>query len=133
MRKCPEDQAADLYNYMFQILMRPSGTEITIFRLFGVGIWAKKPLQERLNDLSIPVSFIYGEKDWMDGEAGQIVADSHTAESRVWIVHDSDHHLYIDNPAEFSEKIIEEMSEVLGKGKPTFEEQPEQKRHLSNN
>jgi len=61
----------------------------------------------------------------MDGAAGQIVAEEHRAESRVWIVHDSDHHLYLDNPAEFSDKIIEEMSELLGNGKPNFEEQPE--------
>jgi hypothetical protein len=39
------------------------------------GAWAYAPLQERLAELKVPVTFIYGEHDWMQPAAGQAAAD----------------------------------------------------------
>lgn len=38
------------------------------------GAWAHAPLLERLAELKVPVTFIYGESDWMNPAAGQAVA-----------------------------------------------------------
>lgn len=38
------------------------------------GAWAHAPLQERLAELKVPVTIIYGEHDWMNPAAGQAVA-----------------------------------------------------------
>jgi hypothetical protein len=50
--------------------MRPGSTEEAIFILFDMGLHALMPLdcQTRLANanLPFPVSFIFGERDWMD-------------------------------------------------------------------
>jgi hypothetical protein len=47
--------------------MRPPCGEYALNSLLQVGAWAKKPLIDRLPILEMPVSFFYGEFDWMDG------------------------------------------------------------------
>jgi len=65
-----EEEAAALKEYLMQIFQRPGSTEFAIFHLFDMGLHAHIPLNDerRLarNDLPFPVSFIYGEHDWMD-------------------------------------------------------------------
>jgi cardiolipin-specific phospholipase len=59
----------------------------------------------------MPITFYYGDRDWMDYRAGQRTIDRNqyfSAEapeaglSQVFIIPDSDHHLYLDNPAAFA-------------------------------
>lgn len=95
--------------------MRPGSTEYAIFVCFEVGMYSITPLERenRLgnHDISFPVSFFYGDKDWMDYKAGERVivnnkfynqADPKAGLSQVYIISNSDHHLYLDNPDEFA-------------------------------
>ncbi len=75
-----------------------------------------------MGSVKIPVSFYFGDRDWMYTEAGQKIVNKNPhkgTKSHVYIIKDSDHHLYFDNPQEFVEKIIEDLQnldeEVLDK------------------
>jgi cardiolipin-specific phospholipase len=74
----PEESVAML-NYMHQIFMRDGSTEYAIFVCFHVGMFAINPLEaeERLSnpDLNLPISFFYGDRDWMDHKAGRRVIE----------------------------------------------------------
>jgi hypothetical protein len=54
--------------------MREESTERAIFLCFYAGMWAKRPLSslDRLGNpnLPFPVSFFYGDRDWMDRKGG---------------------------------------------------------------
>ena len=76
-----EEEAAALKEYLFQIFLLPGSTEYAVFHLFDQGLHAHIPLNDerRLtrSDLPFPVSFIYGEEDWMDSRgADNIVRTS---------------------------------------------------------
>ena len=112
----PEESVAML-NYMHQIFMRDGSTEYAIFVCFHVGMFAINPLEaeERLSnpDLNLPISFFYGDRDWMDHRAGRRVIERNrytsSQLSAVYTVNDSDHHMYFDNPEEFARLIIADI------------------------
>ena len=66
-------------------------------------MFAFHPLEEedRLGGINIPVSFFYGDRDWMLKFGGENVVAKNPFcgyQSHVYIIEDSDHHLYFDNP-----------------------------------
>ena len=102
-----------MHNYMHQIFMREGSTEYAIFVCFHVGMFAINPLEteDRLGNpgLNLPVSFFYGDIDWMDEHSGRRVVEKNTYKdklSHVYIVNKSDHHMYFDNPEEFAKLIV---------------------------
>ncbi len=64
---------------MHQCLMREGSTEYAIFICFEVGMFAKKPLEleNRLGnpDIDLPMSFFYGDIDWMDYRGGNRILE----------------------------------------------------------
>jgi len=76
-------------------------------------MFAKHPLESPSllgnPELPFPVSFFYGDIDWMDIEGGRRVVEINQfkgTHSHVYEVSNSDHHMYIDNPDEFAQLII---------------------------
>lgn len=81
---------------------------------------AHNPLEdkERLGnpDYPIPVSFYYGDIDWMDIKGGERVVEANKfngISSFVYTVSKSDHHMYLDNPEEFAQLIIEDLDKFF--------------------
>lgn len=69
---------------------------------------------ERLADpkLNLPISFFYGDIDWMDEKSGRrVVSNNYYKDtlSHVHIVSESDHHMYLDNPDEFVALIFKDL------------------------
>ncbi len=96
--------------------MREGSTEYAIFICFKLGMFAHNPLEteDRLGNpnLPIPVSFYYGDQDWMDHRGGRRVVEKNTYSgiaSHVYTIHNSDHHMYLDNPEEFARLIITDI------------------------
>jgi cardiolipin-specific phospholipase len=102
---------------MHQIFMREGSTEYAIFICFEIGLWTVNPLesQKRLGspEFALPVSFYYGDSDWMDKRGGQRVVSNNIFNvaqegsdnkplSVVHIIDDSDHNLHLDNPKQLS-------------------------------
>ena len=63
----------------------------------------------------IPVSFIYGDADWVkrvEKEGPQEVVDANpNVGSKLYVIPDSDHNLQMDNPLAFANCII---NDILG-------------------
>ena len=100
--------------------MREGTTEYAIFICFRIGMFAINPLENlsRLGnpDLNLPVSFFYGDIDWMDCNGGERIVErkNHCKDiSKVYIVKNSDHHMYMDNPEEFAYLIINDIQDTL--------------------
>jgi pimeloyl-ACP methyl ester carboxylesterase len=64
-----EQQGEAVRNYMYQIIMRKSTTDCSIIISFSLGLICHDPLntKDKLSSGSfpIPVSFIYGDLDWV--------------------------------------------------------------------
>ena len=95
--------------------MRDGSSEYAIFICFKLGMVAENPLEneDRLgnSELPIPISFFYGDQDWMDVKGGKRVIERSKFKklSQVYIVTNSDHHMYLDNPDEFAALIIKDI------------------------
>lgn len=62
-----------------------------------------------------PVSIFYGDCDWMYDDAAYAIinANQFKSESQLYIITSSDHHLYLDNPEEFTNMIIQDIKHHL--------------------
>jgi hypothetical protein len=59
--------------------MRDGSTEYAIFICFEVGLWAINPLESEnklgSSEFALPISFYYGDSDWMDIRGGKRVVE----------------------------------------------------------
>jgi pimeloyl-ACP methyl ester carboxylesterase len=84
--------------------------------------WAKSPFEERASDLKTPVTFVYGEHDWMDPEAGRRICHTlsklhaeqngtapplRPAQNECIVIKDSGHHTYMESPETFNKIVLE--------------------------
>jgi pimeloyl-ACP methyl ester carboxylesterase len=114
----PEDSKEVVSDYIYQtnVSQTPASGE-DAFRVLSVPIaYAKLPLEEGLlEQLSdkIDLTFMYGDRTWMDGEPGVRVVDARRqrgVESKFHIIPNASHHIYIDNYEYFNQKMIECLS-----------------------
>jgi len=63
----PKNEIDDYKVYLHQTLLREGSTEYSVFVIFDYLMFSHKPLEldERLGGIQIPVSFFYGDRDWM--------------------------------------------------------------------
>ncbi len=74
------------------------------------GAWAHAPLGERFRDLQVPVTFIYGEHDWMNPAAALQVCQevrqerppSMPSDLHVEVIPDAGHFVFMDQPEQFN-------------------------------
>lgn len=113
-----DDQGEAVRDYMYQIFMRPGTTEYALMICFDIMLYCRYPPlanPERMasKEFPIPVSFIYGDADWvlsLEGDAGKNVVEANQSdESRYHIVAHSDHNMHMDNPVEFANIIINDI------------------------
>ena len=64
-----DEQVEIISDYQYQMVMRPPSTETCLMIMFAPGMVCHHPLEapEKLGnkEFPIPVSFIYGENDWV--------------------------------------------------------------------
>ena len=113
----PKKEIVDYKIYLHQTLLRAGSTEYCIFICFDAFMFAHHALEEddRLGGVPIPVSFFFGDRDWMMKDGGYAVVDKNPhkdTHSRMHIISDSDHHMYFDNPEEFAMKILEDLENL---------------------
>ncbi|CAI2369950.1 unnamed protein product [Moneuplotes crassus] len=100
--------------YLYQLLMREQSGEKAIFKLMKMPILAYTPIYDELDKLNshkIEISFVYGDRDWIDTQMGGTNVSQLLKRrgEKVSIIHDSDHHLYLDNPEDLLDSLDEEM------------------------
>ena len=94
-------------DYLHQTVAMEGSTEYAIFACFNHYLFALHPLieEDRLAGLHLPISVFYGDRDWMNREGIEQIMENNAFKdkhSRIYYVTDSDHHMYFDNPEEFS-------------------------------
>jgi pimeloyl-ACP methyl ester carboxylesterase len=84
---------------------------------FSLGFICQDPLniKEKLSSgaFPIPVSFIYGDLDWVkrvekEGP-DEVIAANPNAASKYYLIPDSDHNLHMDQPLAFANCIINDL------------------------
>ena len=75
------------------------------------------PMAGRMDNLKVPVSFWYGDKDWMSPEGGieacrRMKEGGNKEKVETVIVARAGHHVYLDNPEKVNELLMEELSGV---------------------
>lgn len=93
--------------------------------LLAPGAYARYPLIKRLPRLNCPITFIYGDHDWMDENGGRDVLKSlkskpgsvtnalQLKKSKVLINSHSGHWVHLENPKGFNKIIRQELIESL--------------------
>lgn len=104
-----------LGDYLYHNLAATHGSgERALSRVLKPGAWAHSPLRHRLPkiDPSIPVHFIFGDRDWMNSTAPQELKESAEAGGgtgqRISITHvpNAGHQLFLDNPRGFNAELL---------------------------
>jgi pimeloyl-ACP methyl ester carboxylesterase len=99
--------------------------------------WAAAPMEHRVGGLKPPVTFIYGENDWMDAEGGKRVCERLKAEqahaaptngaaaangsakevphrNSVLFIEKTGHFPFMEKPAVFDELLLDVIGHTLG-------------------
>jgi cardiolipin-specific phospholipase len=110
----PQD-ADDLYEYLSAITALEGAGEYALQRLLKPGAYAKRPLADRLDQLQMKTVFVYGDRDWMDPTIPlcKLQLKSLHPESRLEIIKDAGHQLFLDNSDSFNSLLISILSEDL--------------------
>eukprot|EP00197_Chlamydomonas_leiostraca_P014436 CAMPEP_0202859838 /NCGR_PEP_ID=MMETSP1391-20130828/1792_1 /ASSEMBLY_ACC=CAM_ASM_000867 /TAXON_ID=1034604 /ORGANISM="Chlamydomonas leiostraca, Strain SAG 11-49" /LENGTH=440 /DNA_ID=CAMNT_0049538931 /DNA_START=127 /DNA_END=1446 /DNA_ORIENTATION=+ len=113
---------ADVFKTYFyhSIAGRGSG-EHALRHLLAPGAWAHEPLSQRLRELKVPVTFIYGAEDWMRPahavelckelraeRAQKVPTDLHCE-----IIRDAGHFVFLDQPEAFSRALVDALAPHL--------------------
>lgn len=104
-RRLPTLPAADVLlfsEYMYHMTADVGSGEYALGTLMRPGAWAKEPLHDRLQELEMPVAFIYGSDDWMDYRHAQEAAAQIKVPVKIIRVPNSGHQLYLENPVAFN-------------------------------
>lgn len=119
------DEADAVGSYLHQITAQEGSGEHALRHLLGFGAWAHAPLGQRLEALSgVPVSFVYGQRDWMKYEHAEAVAARldeirpRTAEGdhEVVVLPDAGHFPFIETPRAFDDAVARILRQYQGKG-----------------
>ncbi|GIL68065.1 hypothetical protein Vafri_21379 [Volvox africanus] len=99
--------------YFYSIAALPGSGEYALRHLLAPGAWAHAPLEERLHELRVPVTFIYGKHDWMRPEYAVRLCERLRAERSpsapndlsVEIIEDAGHFVFLDQPELFDKAL----------------------------
>jgi cardiolipin-specific phospholipase len=109
-RNVPDEDLEYLELYLYHVNNYPGSGEFALKELFVDGGFALKPLCERI--VRTPTLFIYGDRDWMDPAGAAQNASCNECEVRTEIISRSGHHMYIDNPEELTQKMLDALSSM---------------------
>jgi len=107
------DDTKAMHEYILNITLAKGSGEYCISHLLAPGAFARRPVVDRIHALKVPVTFVYGDTDWMDPEGGsQSVENMRQAgngQGRMYIVPHAGHHLYLDNPKATNDLLTKEL------------------------
>ncbi|RUS28823.1 Alpha/Beta hydrolase protein [Jimgerdemannia flammicorona] len=103
-----EGEQHDLYH----ISSLPGSGEYALAAILAPGAYARTPLINRLKDIKMPTTFMYGQQDWMDYKAAERAREFMGVPTKVLRIPEAGHHLYLDNPKDFDAAVVTEMFEA---------------------
>ncbi|KAH7887994.1 Alpha/Beta hydrolase protein [Phlebopus sp. FC_14] len=110
------EETRDMHDYILNITLAKGSGEYCISHILAPYAFARMPLVDRIAALKIPITFVYGEHDWMDPVGGlQSLEELRKAgnhKGRMFAVPNAGHHVYLDNPSAVNELLVEELNLV---------------------
>ncbi|KAI8474553.1 MAG: Alpha/Beta hydrolase protein [Monoraphidium minutum] len=112
-------------SYFYHIAAAPGSGEYALRHLLAPGAWAHSPLHRRLLELQgVPVTFIYGEHDWMNpanavalsAELDRVRPRAVESDHAVEIIPDAGHYVFIEQPEAFNQTLLRVLRPWLGGG-----------------
>ncbi|KAJ6629238.1 alpha beta-hydrolase [Mycena sp. CBHHK59/15] len=108
-----EEETRDMHDYILNITLAKGSGEYCISHILAPGAHARLPLVDRIAPLKIPVTFVYGDHDWMDPEGGEQSVENlrkaGNGQGRSYIVNNAGHQVYLDNPKAVNDLIVKEL------------------------
>eukprot|EP01134_Creolimax_fragrantissima_P002104 CFRG2104T1 len=104
-----------LTKYMYHTASLPGSGEYALKAFFlpgENGVYGVIPLGERLSQLSIsrtPVTFFYGEMDWMNVTDAYDIAPNMTPKPSIYVIEGAGHNIFLDNADAFNPKLASEL------------------------
>lgn len=99
-------------DYFYQVSVAPRSAELSACTILESGAYAKSPLCRRLPQVNVPVTFVYGEKDWIDVAHGREAAEMMSVPTQVIVAPNAGHHLYFDNAPFFNSVVIDHIKSL---------------------
>lgn len=115
------DEVDAFQKYMYHIVAAKGSGEFALHHLLAPFAWARYPIEQRLAELNVPVTFIYGEFDWMDIKAAHRCCEklketrkpATASDMNVFVTKNAGHYPQIDQPGILSRQIMEACEEYL--------------------
>ncbi|KAG5646445.1 hypothetical protein DXG03_003495 [Asterophora parasitica] len=108
-----EEDTRDLHDYIMNITLAKGSGEYCISHILAPGAHARLPLVDRISELKIPITFVYGDNDWMDPEGGQQSVENlrqaGNGKGRMYIISHAGHHVYLDNVKAVNALLVKEL------------------------
>ncbi|KAG6331712.1 hypothetical protein ID866_7373 [Astraeus odoratus] len=109
-----EDEVRDIHEYIVNITLAKGSGEYCISHILAPFAHARMPLVDRIAALRIPITFVYGEHDWMDPVGGlqslEKLRQAGNHHGRMFVVPGAGHHVYLDNPKAVNDLLTEELN-----------------------
>ncbi|ETW84280.1 hypothetical protein HETIRDRAFT_102868 [Heterobasidion irregulare TC 32-1] len=106
-----EEETRDMHDYITNITLAKGSGEYS--HILAPGAHARMPLVDRIAALKVPVTFVYGEHDWMDPAGGVKSIDNlraaGNAEGRMYVIPRAGHHVYLDNAKAVNKLLLKEL------------------------
>ncbi|KAH9850096.1 alpha/beta-hydrolase [Lenzites betulinus] len=119
-----EDETRAMHDYILNITLAKGSGEYCISHLLAPGAHARRPMVDRIAPLKIPVTFVYGDHDWMDPEGGkesvERLRQAGNGLGRMYMIPHAGHHVYLDNPKAMNDLLIKELDRPAGSGRTSY-------------
>ncbi|OMJ30370.1 putative cardiolipin-specific deacylase, mitochondrial [Smittium culicis] len=103
-----EQEIKLLADYMYHVSAQKGSGEYSIGVILKPFAFARMPLINRLDSIKVPTYFIYGDRDWMDYDAGVELSKKISPHSQVFKLENAGHNMHLDNPEEFN-RVVKEI------------------------
>ncbi|KAG9004004.1 hypothetical protein FRB94_001209 [Tulasnella sp. JGI-2019a] len=121
LKALPDQDARDMNDYMYHITRAKGSGEYCISHILAPGAHARLPLVDRVDKLTVPTTFVYGDDDWMDSKGGaESVKKMRAAgnkDVRNVVIPYAGHHVYLDNPDAMNELLAKELDKTVPSSK----------------
>lgn len=116
-RHFTDEDARDMNNYIWHITRAKGSGEYCISHILEPGAHARLPMVDRMDKLKVPVTFFYGDQDWMDEKGGRETVhrlrEAGNMQAKSIRIQYAGHHLYLDNPDETNKLLIRELEKTV--------------------
>ncbi|KAI0773990.1 alpha/beta-hydrolase [Fomes fomentarius] len=119
-----EEDTRAMHDYIMNITLAKGSGEYCISHLLAPGAHARRPMVDRIAALKIPVTFVYGDHDWMDPEGGkesvERLRQAGNGFGRMYMIPHAGHHVYLDNPKAMNDLLVKELDRAADTSRTSY-------------